>query len=791
MSKLTIIKIDRGDFDSGFDATVRIEENGGCIYDQTHRLPPASHLPELYQSWKSGYSDRHLRGDNDGENTPLREKSSFRVIKIVEGQTTNLSIGELANDLERGLNEWLNSLERGVQEFREGLLENLSKTEEIRFVIETGDEILERLPWERWDFFDRYDNGDVVLNFPNRVTPRPGIQLKEKVKILVILGESSDIDVQADLHLLQDRLPSDAEILEPLIATSREKVDRALWDKKFDILFFAGHSSTDFGNGRGKFYINDTESLTVADLKEGLKRAIANGLKLAIFNSCDGIGLGRDLTDLQMPAIVVMREKIPDEAAQRFLEFFLKAFALEGKTLSAAVTEAKKRLIGIEGRYPCASWLPVLCQHPEAEMLTWESLREVKQKRRLKLPELRSLPKVVGGSLLIAAAVMGVSYQGFLQSWEWKAYDRLMRQRPTVGPDNKLLIIKYTEKDIQEYGGYPMTDETMARLLERLKEYRPRVIGSTMYRDREVGEGRENLETIFNGSELPIINICKLSGSNVTGIPGVPNVSVENRLGFSDVTKDEDEIVRRLLLSSPVSAKSPCRAPHSFNLLVALHYLEKEGIVYEGLQGENWKIGDVIFKKLQSHTGPYRGVDDAGYQIPLNYRPVRSHDRIAESVSVGDILGEDGIKPEAIESLQDRIILIGVDAPNSVPNTWNTPYSAGAPLGKREIPAVVLQAHKVSFLVNIALGEQRQLSSWSLWLEILWVGGWSLVGGSIAWGWRSLKLYGLALAIAASVLYCLCLVFLIFDLWVPLVPPALVLILTSSMRKTVHGKPKS
>lgn len=782
MSKLAIIKINQGDFKLGFSAPVRIEDEGRCIYDKTHNLPPAPHLPELYQNWKSGYSDRQLRG-NRGE---------FRAIEAIEATPTNISIYDLAEELENGLNEWLNSLDRGVQELREGLLDNLNKSEDVLFVIETGEETLCRLPWHRWDFFERYDEGDVILTFPNRTAPRPPMKLKEKVKILVILGESSDINVQADLYLLQKQLPPDAEILEPLIATNRETVDRALWNDKFDILFFAGHSSTDFGNGRGRFYINDTESLTVADLKEGLKRAIANGLKLAIFNSCDGIGLGRDLTDLQMPAIVVMREKIPDEAAQRFLEFFLQAFAIEGKPLSAAVTEAMKKLKGLEGRYPCASWLPVLCQHPEAQMLTWESLREVKQKRQLKLPELRSLPKVVAGSVLITAVVMGLRYQGFWQSWEWKGYDFLMRQRPAQGPDNKVLIIKQTEKDIQESGEYPITDETMVRLFEKLKRYQPRVIGLDIYRDIPEGNGREELLTTLRDSETPIITICKFPApdeGDPLGIePAASDLSLKNRLGFSDVVTDEDGIVRRLLLARPLLAISPCATEHSFSLLVALHYLEKEGITYEDTQDENWKIGKAIFQKLQSHSGPYQGGNRGGDQILLNYRPLRVHSEIAESVSLGDIL-EDRIKPEVIETLQDRVILIGVDASNS--SKSNTPYSAGESLHKKQIPAVVLQAHMVSYLVNLALGEQQQLLFWPLWLEMLWVGGWSLVGGLMAWGWRSLKLYGLALATAMSILYCLCLVFFIFDLWVPLVPPALVLILTSSMRKFAHDKLES
>jgi hypothetical protein len=86
-------------------------------------------------------------------------------------------------------------------------------------------------------------------------------------------------------------------------------------------LFFAGHSETD--NNQGKIWINKTQYLTIEDLKYGLRKAIRSGLQLAIFNSCDGLGLGFDLAELNIPQIIVMREPIPDAVAQEFLKYFL------------------------------------------------------------------------------------------------------------------------------------------------------------------------------------------------------------------------------------------------------------------------------------------------------------------------------------------------------------------------------------------------------------------------------------------------------------------------------------
>ncbi len=173
--------------------------------------------------------------------------------------------------------------------------------------------------------------------------------------------------------MLQQRLP-DAYI-NPIRNPQRVELSNELWQQNWDILFFAGHSFSNGGEGEGQFYISQTESLTIKELNEALQNAIDRGLKLAIFNSCDGLGLARNLTFLGMPAIIVMRERVPDEAAQKFLARFLEEFAQKKKSLYASVRRARKELHSLENKYPCASWLPVICQNPAAVPLTWQGLR--------------------------------------------------------------------------------------------------------------------------------------------------------------------------------------------------------------------------------------------------------------------------------------------------------------------------------------------------------------------------------------------------------------------------------
>ena len=86
-------------------------------------------------------------------------------------------------------------------------------------------------------------------------------------------------------------------------------------DNKYQFIFFL----LDF------YY--PTEYITIQKLKYGLKTTINNGLQLAIFNSCDGLGFAKKLEELRLPATVVMSEKIPDELSPKLLQYFLDFFA--------------------------------------------------------------------------------------------------------------------------------------------------------------------------------------------------------------------------------------------------------------------------------------------------------------------------------------------------------------------------------------------------------------------------------------------------------------------------------
>ncbi len=359
MEKRVILTLFPGKFEQGFGVDLRIIENGTSAESGIQgQLPPSPNLPKLFEQWQSEYESivtTHFR------------------IKASPAQVTNVSYRQLGSQLAKGLNEWLNSGYGEWQKIRDRLQQKLSETDEILVIVKTDDALLRQLPWHLWDLFSKhYTKSEIALSVPEYESIRAiAIPRTNKIRILAILGNSMGIDVNKDRDLLE-QLP-DTEVIF-LEEPQRQKLNNQLWEQPWDILFFAGHSSSQVDGGTGQICINKTDSLSLLELKSALRKAIERGLQVAIFNSCQGLGLARELADLHIPQVIVMREPVPDLVAQDFLKHFLRTFA-QGKSLHLAVREARERLEGLEDKFPCASWLPVICQNHSEISLTWKKLR--------------------------------------------------------------------------------------------------------------------------------------------------------------------------------------------------------------------------------------------------------------------------------------------------------------------------------------------------------------------------------------------------------------------------------
>lgn len=367
MAKQVILRLLKGTLQEGYPAILHITDDSNSTGSKTEiegRLPPEPNISKLYSNWKAGYC--HLPG--------LRR--SFTPTELPR----DIPCSKSAENLITTLNNWLNSGDPDWQKIRDCLQQNITRNDEIRLIVQTEDPQLRQLPWNAWDLFNnppRYPNAEIALGVSNyALPPNRKLPQTDQARILVILGDKTgnenqkEISPDRDLELLKHHLP-DAEIV-PLIEPTAEEFRRHLWDKTgWHILFYSGHSDSDISQKGGKLQLNPSETLEIRELKNALSQAIENGLQLAIFNSCTGLGLAKQLEELLLPQIIVMRERILDTSAQQFLDYFLTAFS-KNNSLYASVREARLKLEDTTNkRYPGTNWLPVIVQNPAITPPTW------------------------------------------------------------------------------------------------------------------------------------------------------------------------------------------------------------------------------------------------------------------------------------------------------------------------------------------------------------------------------------------------------------------------------------
>lgn len=369
MTCLVTLNFGTGSCERGFESvTVQIwRAVQGERMQFTGTLPPAPELVEAYRQWQKLYLALQTAGG-------LRRWAdamppSVAAFEIDETDLTNVSTEDLikqGQQLSAVLNLWLSS--STFTPVEQQLRTYLQPTDIIQVIVQTVDPWLRRLPWHLWNFFDAYPAAEPALGSLHYRGVSAVAGARTRLRILAVLGNSQGIDVTQDQALLS-QLPQ-AEVIF-LAEPTRAELDHWLWqDQGWDILFFAGHSATTSDGTQGHLAINRDRHLSIADLRHAINHAISRGLTLAIFNSCDGLGLAHELADLNIPQLVVMREPVPDFVAQAFLKSWLQRFS-QGIPLSQALRQARQQLQGLEDDFPGGSWLPVMLQNPAAPTLHW------------------------------------------------------------------------------------------------------------------------------------------------------------------------------------------------------------------------------------------------------------------------------------------------------------------------------------------------------------------------------------------------------------------------------------
>lgn len=372
---------------------------------------------------------------------------------------------------------------------------------------------------------------------------------------------------------------------------------------------------------------------------------------------------------------------------------------------------------------------------------------------------------ILATSMGVTCAIWGMGEMKWFQSMELAIYDRMLRLRSREPMDQRLFLVTITEEDIKREK-WPLSDQTVNQLLKKLASYQPRVVGLNIYRPQQKYLGN-NL-----APSGQLIATCLLSNIGRSEVPPPGNIPTDN-IGFDDVVSDNqvDQVIRRgLLFAEPTEKDEKCQTEFSFGTLLAITYLDLQGIGYTFGQNQELQIGKAIFHRLDKNAGGYQDVDTNGYQILLNYRHPQD---LARQVTLTQLLTGQ-VKPSWVK---DRLVIIGTTA-NSIHPGYYTPYSSLSDQSPR-LSRMMIHAQVASQIISAALDGRAVISYWSDWLEWLWIWSYAVIGAILSRKWHHPVPTTIALTVVILLTLAIVTILSWQAIWIPFFRPVLCLIISS------------
>ena len=351
---------------------------------------------------------------------------------------------------------------------------------------------------------------------------------------------------------------------------------------------------------------------------------------------------------------------------------------------------------------------------------------------------------------MVALLLVPLREAGWLQGLELAAYDRLLTLFAGSQESDRVVLVVTTEADINRFG-YPIRDNDLSAVLTRVFAASPKVVGVDLYRDLPMPPGNDSLQAIQRAQDN-LYWVFKLPDEGNVGVPPPPALRESGRQVLSDHVTDAGGVVRRgLLLADATNWRT---------MGVAL--AER----YTGQSLDDLALGQGRVPFVWQPYGPYARLDDAGYQMLLDYRG--GHRRFRQ-ISFAEITD----RPELAATLRDRVVLVGTAA-LSIKDNFATPFTTGWG-GEEPMIGIALHAHVADQLIRLANGETRNpvplprvadhVAIWAAAIAgavlalLVWrvlvvllalLLGLGLVGGATAWGFggAGLLLPGVPVALA-------------------------------------------
>ncbi|OKH12690.1 CHASE2 domain-containing protein [[Limnothrix rosea] IAM M-220] len=347
----------------------------------------------------------------------------------------------------------------------------------------------------------------------------------------------------------------------------------------------------------------------------------------------------------------------------------------------------------------------------------------------------------------VSAVIIGLRFFSLLQIFELAAFDALLNFRPAEPTDDRVRVVAINQRDINQYK-WPLEDTILAELIQKIDAQQPAAIGLDIVRDRPLGRGQAELETVIRN--LPyFVGIEVLNVDPDFRTPALPimwkedeNGELKDGVGFNNFPLDADGVVRRNSLYWTVDGNTK----RSFALQLAWQYLERiEGIYPEGYPAENpryLKLGSTIFYDLRDFHSLYGWLNPQdNYQMVSNLRQPEK----LSMVSLSEVMNDE-IPPDFF---RDRIVMIG-DISESTKDLFLSPFRNRFSSNLDRIGGVEIHANFTSEILSATLDGRPLISFFSLWQDSLFIIVAATLGSAVVWRWRSPIRGGIALLISIS-----------------------------------------
>jgi adenylate cyclase len=309
-------------------------------------------------------------------------------------------------------------------------------------------------------------------------------------------------------------------------------------------------------------------------------------------------------------------------------------------------------------------------------------------------------------SIVVTAISLAIlSWSQILVPLELNIYDFIFWLRPMEKADERIVIVKWDDKDISSLKETNISDRTLSLLLAKIIEQKPQSIGLDLYRDIPVSSPTisdeenlkfyQSLKNLFHKTD----SIYVIEKTVEPKVESPKILQQKDQVAASDVPSDKDQTIRRSYIYPLTTEDGTVAGLPYIGARLAYEYLADQKFAAEEFGNKGLKIFNqekkIILTPLQNFAGS-PAEDKYSFNVLINWRKANP---TFTTISVIDILSN-----RTLDNLfTDKVVLLGGMA-TSVSDRFQTPLNHW---NNSIVFGVEIIAQITSSIISAALDDRR------------------------------------------------------------------------------------